>query len=69
MGWFKRDKEGITTSTKDKKETPEGLWHKCPKCKVIVSVDDHARNLWVCATCGHHDRINAVEYFSILFDG
>ena len=28
MGWFKRNKEGITTSTKDKKETPEGLWHK-----------------------------------------
>ena len=68
MGWFKRNKEGITTSTKDKKETPEGLWHKCPKCKVIVSVDDHAHNLWVCGTCGHHDRINAKEYFSFIFD-
>lgn len=68
MGWFKRDKEGITTSTKDKKETPEGLWHKCSKCKVIVSVDDHANNLWVCGNCGHHDRINAQEYFSFLFD-
>lgn len=68
MGWFKRNKEGITTSTKDKKETPEGLWHKCPKCKVIHSVDDHAAKLWVCGNCGHHDRINAKEYFSILFD-
>jgi acetyl-CoA carboxylase carboxyl transferase subunit beta len=68
MGWFKRNKEGITTSTKDKKETPEGLWHKCPKCKVIVSVDDHAKNGWVCPNCDHHDRINASEYFEILFD-
>ncbi|HBF19117.1 MAG: acetyl-CoA carboxylase carboxyl transferase subunit beta [Owenweeksia sp.] len=68
MGWFKRNKEGITTSTKDKKETPEGLWHKCPKCKVIVSVEDHEKNLWVCGNCEHHDRINAKEYFSILFD-
>ncbi len=68
MGWFKRNKEGITTSTKDKKETPEGLWHKCPKCKVIVAVEEHAKTLWVCHNCGHHDRINAVEYFSFLFD-
>lgn len=68
MGWFKRNKEGIQTSTKDKKETPEGLWHKCPKCKVIVSQDEHAENLWVCGNCNHHDRINAKEYFSILFD-
>lgn len=68
MGWFKRDKEGIQTDTKDKKETPEGLWHKCPKCKVIVSEQDHKANMWVCNNCGHHDRINAAEYFSILFD-
>jgi acetyl-CoA carboxylase carboxyl transferase subunit beta len=68
MGWFKREKEGIQTDTKDKKETPEGLWHKCPKCKVIVSVEDNRANNWVCSNCGHHDRINAKEYFSLLFD-
>jgi acetyl-CoA carboxylase carboxyl transferase subunit beta len=68
MVWFKRKKEGITTDTKDKKETPEGLWHKCPKCKVVVSLDEHAQNIWVCKNCGHHDRVNAAEYFSILFD-
>jgi acetyl-CoA carboxylase carboxyl transferase subunit beta len=68
MGWFKRNKEGITTSTSEKKETPEGLWHKCPKCKVIVSEEDNAKQLWVCGNCGYHDRINAKEYFSFLFD-
>jgi acetyl-CoA carboxylase carboxyl transferase subunit beta len=69
MGWFKRDKEGITTPSEEKKETPEGLWHKCPKCKVIVEIEDHEKNVWVCGNCGFHNRINAVEYFSILFDG
>lgn len=68
MGWFTRDKEGITTDTKDKKETPEGLWHKCPKCKVISSAEDTHKNLYVCGNCGHHNRINAAEYFEILFD-
>lgn len=68
MGWFVRNKEGITTKTQDKKETPEGLWYKCKKCKVISSVEDHADNLWVCNNCGFHERINAKEYFSFLFD-
>lgn len=68
MGWFVRNKEGITTRTEDKKETPEGLWYKCKKCKVISSVEDHAANLWVCGNCGFHERVNAKEYFSFLFD-
>lgn len=68
MGWFKRIKEGITTATDEKKETPEGLWYQCPKCKHIVSSEDHQINLWVCEKCEHHDRVNSKEYFSILFD-
>jgi acetyl-CoA carboxylase carboxyl transferase subunit beta len=68
MSWFKRIKEGITTSTKDKKETPEGLWYKCSGCKHIMTSDDHALNYWVCTNCGQHHRINSEEYFQILFD-
>jgi len=44
------------------------LWHGCPKCKVIVSADDHALNFWVCGNCGFHNGIDAKEYFSFLFD-
>jgi acetyl-CoA carboxylase carboxyl transferase subunit beta len=68
MGWFKRIKEGITTSTNEKKETPEGLWYQCPKCKHIASSEEHENNIWVCGQCDHHDRINSAEYFAILFD-
>jgi acetyl-CoA carboxylase carboxyl transferase subunit beta len=33
MAWFKRKTEGISTSTEDKKEAPDGVWNKCPNCK------------------------------------
>lgn len=69
MSWFKRIKEGITTSTKEKKETPEGLWHKCISCKHIVPSKDHAFRMYVCERCGYHDRINSQVYFEILLDG
>jgi len=68
MGWFKRLKEGITTSTKEKKETPEGLWYKCPSCKKIHTVQDHAGNKYVCSECGYHEKIGSKEYFEIIFD-
>jgi len=68
MGWFKRLKEGITTSTKEKKETPEGLWYKCPSCKKIHTAQDHAANKYVCSECGHHERIGSKEYFEVIFD-
>ena len=68
MSWFKRIKEGITTSTKEKKETPEGLWYKCPECKTILPTSEFAENLFVCTKCNFHERIGSQEYFQILFD-
>jgi acetyl-CoA carboxylase carboxyl transferase subunit beta len=68
MSWFKRIKEGITTSTKEKKETPEGLWWKCPSCKHIATSQDHIANKYVCAECNYHQKIGSAEYFEILFD-
>jgi len=68
MGWFKRMTEGIRTPTKEKKETPEGLWYKCRKCNHVVSSDEHAQTFWVCESCGHHERIGSHQYFQIIFD-
>ena len=68
MGWFKRIKKGVTTETDQKKETPEGLWYKCPKCKTIITSEEHYNQLYVCENCNHHHRINSKEYFEILFD-
>jgi acetyl-CoA carboxylase carboxyl transferase subunit beta len=68
MDWFKRIQEGITTKTHQKKETPDGLWEKCPKCKTIISNDEFIENLSVCQNCHYHHRIESIEYFKILFD-
>jgi acetyl-CoA carboxylase carboxyl transferase subunit beta len=68
MSWFKRIKGGITTSTKEKKETPEGLWYKCPSCKKITPTKEHTENKYVCPDCGYHERIGSKEYFEIIFD-
>ncbi|AEA44357.1 acetyl-CoA carboxylase, carboxyltransferase subunit beta [Fluviicola taffensis] len=69
MSWFKRSKEGITTSTKDKKETPEGLWSKCSRCKTVFTAQDLERNSWVCDRCSNHERIGSEQYFHVVFDG
>ncbi|MGB3076083.1 MAG: acetyl-CoA carboxylase carboxyl transferase subunit beta, partial [Chitinophagales bacterium] len=68
MAWFKRSKEGITTTTEEKLEVPEGLWWKCPSCKKTIPTDDLKKNKYVCINCNYHPRINSVEYFEILFD-
>jgi acetyl-CoA carboxylase carboxyl transferase subunit beta len=68
MSWFKRVKEGITTSTEDKKSVPDGLWHKCPRCKKAILASDHEANCFVCPSCNYHDKVGSEEYFNILFD-
>lgn len=68
MVWFKRKLDGIQTSTKDKKETPEGLWYKCPKCQTVVTTEDHTASFFVCERCSFHERIGSEEYFQLFFD-
>ncbi|MEX0811130.1 MAG: acetyl-CoA carboxylase, carboxyltransferase subunit beta [Chitinophagales bacterium] len=68
MSWFKRIKEGITTSTREKKEAPDGLWYQCPGCKATFTQKELKENFHVCTQCGHHERIASSEYFELLFD-
>ena len=66
--WFRRIKKGITTSTKDKKEAPDGLWTKCPSCRYTCTVSELRENFFVCPKCDYHHRIGSAEYFEIIFD-
>jgi len=66
--WFKRIKKGISTKTSEKKETPEGLWVKCPECNYICTMTELREHLFVCPKCNYHHRINSSEYFELLFD-
>lgn len=66
--WFKRITQGIRTSSKDKKEMPEGVLYQCPKCKTTVPQVEFKEQLSVCASCGHHERLQPKEYFDLFFD-
>lgn len=66
--WFRRMKKGILTSTSEKKETPEGLWSKCPECNYICTANELKENDYVCPKCSRHHRIGSQEYFEVLFD-
>lgn len=68
MSWFKRLKEGIQTTTKNKKEAPDGLWHKCTRCNTMTTVKELKENLYICPKCDFHVRISSSDYFSIIFD-
>lgn len=68
MGWFKRLREGIQTTTKNKKETPEGVWYKCEQCKHTSTSAELKENFYKCVKCNYHVRIGSNEYFELIFD-
>ncbi len=68
MAWFKRNIKGISTSTKDKKEAPDGVWNKCPNCKKPLHYSEQVEHKYVCHYCNFHLRVGSKEYFEILFD-
>jgi acetyl-CoA carboxylase carboxyl transferase subunit beta len=44
-----------------KREIPEGLWSKCPKCATMVFDKELDENLKVCSHCQYHFPIGARE--------
>lgn len=66
MAWYQRDKEGITT--RERKETPDGVWHHCGGCKKTYTRLELEENNHVCPHCDRHERIGSHEYFNLLFD-
>lgn len=67
MSWFTRKMKGIVTPTKEKKETPDGLWYKTPSGD-IIDVKVLEANNYVTPNEGYHERIGSAEYFEIIFD-
>ena len=51
-----------------KKEIPEGLWTKCPKCETMVFDKELDENLKVCPKCQHHFPIGARERIHSLVE-
>jgi len=51
-----------------KKELPDGLWVKCPKCGEVLFNKNLEENARVCTTCEYHFRISAALRLSLLVD-
>jgi acetyl-CoA carboxylase carboxyl transferase subunit beta len=61
-------KPKIGSSKSKKREIPEGLWTKCPKCSVMLYDKELDENLKVCLHCSHHFPITARERINSLVE-
>jgi acetyl-CoA carboxylase carboxyl transferase subunit beta len=51
-----------------KREIPEGLWTKCPKCAAMIFDKELDDSLQVCVRCHHHFAIRARERIHALVE-
>ncbi len=65
--WYKRTKPNIVTPSEERREVPEGIWIKCPKCGAPTHIKALKEAFYVCPKCDYHHRIGSQEYFEILF--
>src|SRR5262249_56264926 len=58
----------LATAKSKKREIPEGLWTKCPKCGTMVFDKELDENLKVCTHCQHHFPISSRERIHSLVE-
>jgi acetyl-CoA carboxylase carboxyl transferase subunit beta len=66
--FYKKRKYATIPSEKSKRDIPEGLMNKCPKCGSIQFSKELEKNLKVCVNCGHHFILNAAERIQMTLD-
>jgi acetyl-CoA carboxylase carboxyl transferase subunit beta len=68
MSWLSRVRNSLPFAKK--RETPDNLWVKCPRCQDMLFVREYEANLHVCPRCDYHGRINAdIRLGQILDEG
>ena len=60
--------EDVAPKPPSKKELPDSLWAKCPKCGEVLFNKDLEKNARVCTKCEYHFRISARGRLAILAD-
>lgn len=66
---FRKQKKYATIPSEQvKKEIPEGIMQKCPKCRTILITKELEKNLKVCKSCGYHFPMSAWERIESLVD-
>ena len=61
-------KPKLAAAKSKKREIPEGLWTKCPKCSTMVFDKELDENLKVCTHCQHHFPIASRERIHSLVE-
>jgi acetyl-CoA carboxylase carboxyl transferase subunit beta len=61
-------KPKLASGKSKKREIPEGLWTKCPKCGTMVFDKELDENLKVCTHCQHHFPISSRERIHSLVE-
>ena len=69
MNWISNYVRPKINAIFSKKDTPENLWQKCPKCGLMLFHREIKDALSVCNGCGHHMLISPNERLLNLFDG
>ncbi|MFC5984953.1 acetyl-CoA carboxylase, carboxyltransferase subunit beta [Marinicrinis lubricantis] len=64
----KKRKYATVPSDRSKRDIPEGLMSKCPKCGTIIFSKELEKNLKVCTECGYHFKLNAIERIRLTLD-
>jgi acetyl-CoA carboxylase carboxyl transferase subunit beta len=66
-GSFAR-KPKLSAGKSKKRDIPEGLWTKCPKCATMIFDKELDENLKVCSKCGRHFALGARERIHALVE-
>src|SRR5512147_2546883 len=61
-------KPKLASGKSRKRDIPEGLWTKCPKCETMVFDKELDENLKVCPKCQFHFPIGARERIHSLVE-
>ena len=61
-------KPKLAATKSRKKEIPDGLWTKCPRCATMVFDKELDENYKVCTKCQHHFAITARERIHSLVE-
>ena len=66
MSWISRVRNSLPFAKK--RETPDNLWVKCPRCHDMLFTREYEANLYVCPRCEYHGRIGAPTRLGQLLD-
>ncbi len=66
MSWLTRVRNALPFG--NKRETPENLWVKCPRCQEMLFTREFEANLSVFPKCENHGRIGADDRLAQILD-